>query len=510
MSITAVTVVAVLVAEAWPDFDRNFTIWLQAMFVLFGLTLVVIWFLFLSRWPGRVRWMTAAALLLVALGLRFSLRVDGTIDGRGLPRLVWAWTKRPGAGAAEAAPAAGKVQAPVAIPVPAGLADVPQFFGPNRDGVVTGVRLARDWAKQPPRERWRQPIGTGWAAYAVVAGRAYTQEQRGEEEWVSCYEALTGRLLWSHRRPTRFFQWQAGEGPHSTPTVDRGLVFAYGATGVLDCLDALTGAPRWSQAVLAENGLENLEWGISASPLVVGDLVIVTGGKGAGPTVLAYDRNTGALRWRSGKDRASYSSPALATIAGRPTILSFNAGTFSAHDPATGAVWLSERWGNDKPPRAAQPLVVGGDRVFLTAGYGVGCELLQLRANPEGGLSAESVWKNIRLKAQFNSVAMRDGFIYGLDDGFLACVEIATGARRWKDGRYGSGQTLLVNDLILVQTERGDVALVEANPDAFREYGRVAALSSKTWNHPTLAGRFLLVRNDREAVCYELPLAEGK
>jgi outer membrane protein assembly factor BamB len=385
--------------------------------------------------------------------------------------------------------------------------DVPQFFGPRRDGIVTGADLARDWAKTPPRELWRQSIGTGWAAYAVVAGRAYTQEHRGEEEWVSCYEVLTGRLLWAHKRTARFFQWQAGEGPHATPTVESGRVFAYGATGILDCLDAATGKLIWTRSVLEENKLANLEWGISASPLLVGNLVIVTGGQGAGPTVLAYDRQTGEPRWRSGKDRASYSSPILATLAGRPAIVSFNAATFSIHDPATGAEWLSERWGNDKPPRAAQPVVLDGDRLFITAGYGLGCELFKIAATPDGKLAAESLWKNIRLKAQFNSIAVRDGFFFGLDDGFLACVEVATGTRRWKDGRYGSGQTLLVDDLILIQTERGEVVLAEANPAAFRELGRIAALGSKTWNHPTLAGRYLLVRNDREAVCYELPVS---
>jgi outer membrane protein assembly factor BamB len=318
---------------------------------------------------------------------------------------------------------------------------------------------------------------------------------------------LTGRLIWAHKRPTRFAQWQAGEGPHSTPTVDRGRVFAYGATGILDCLEAATGAKVWSRDVLAENKLKNLEWGISASPLVLEDLVVVTGGQGDGPTVLAYDRASGEPRWRSGKDRASYSSPILATLAGRPTLVAFNAATFSLHDPVSGQLWLSERWGSDKAPKAAQPVVLSGDRLFVSAGYGMGCELFHVTAAPNGLLAVESKWKNIRLKAQFNSVALRDGFFYGLDDGFLACVEADTGVRRWKGGLYGSGQTLLVDDLIIVQSERGDVALAAASPEAFRELGRITSLTSKTWNHPTLAGRYLLVRNDREAVCYELPLA---
>jgi outer membrane protein assembly factor BamB len=506
ISITLLAAIAIVAVAFRPDLDRNIQIWLQSVVALLALVLGLIWFLFFSRFPGRIRLVTAAVLLVLGLGLKLALRVDGTTDGRGLPRFTWKWSS-----------SAPKLLSPTAPARPAAadtgaalIRDVPQFFGPRRDGVVTGAALARDWTQSPPKELWRQPIGLGWSAFAVVGSRAYTQEQRGEDECVTCYELLTGRLLWTHAERTRFSQWQAGDGPHATPTVDRGRVYAYGATGILVCLDAATGAKQWSRAVLEENKLKNLEWGTSSSPLLVGDLVVVTGGQTAGPTVLAYDRSTGTPRWRSGTDRASYASPIAATIAGRQTILSFNAGTISAHDPVTGAEWLSHRWGNDKPPRAAQPVVVAGDRVFISAGYGLGCELLQLAPTADGKLSAETKWKNIRLKAQFNSVAARDGFFFGLDDGMLACVEIETGTRRWKDGRYGSGQTLLVDDLILVQAERGEVALVAADPEAFRELGRVAALSSKTWNHPTLAGRYLLVRNDREVVCYELPVAATK
>ncbi|MBI4624315.1 MAG: PQQ-like beta-propeller repeat protein [Verrucomicrobia bacterium] len=503
LSVGIVAALALGAIELRPELERGPQFWLRFAVVLLALVLSLVWFVFLSRLPWRVRLLTVAVLAAVGLGLTLALRVDGTVDGRSIPRLAWKWSAHP---ERVFSPRSTPPRAETAPP-PALLKDVPQFFGPRRDGVVTGVGLARDWTKSPPRELWRQPIGTGWSAFAVVGDRAYTQEQRGEEEWVSCYDVLSGRLLWSHARRARFFQWQAGEGPHATPTVDRGRVFAYGATGILDCLDAATGAPVWSRAVLEENKLENLEWGASSSPLLVADLVIVTGGQTAGPTVLAYDRQTGEPKWRSGTDRASYSSPIAATLAGTSVVLSFNAATLTAHDLATGTVLLSHRWGSDKAPKAAQPIAVGGDRIFVTSGYGMGCELLQITAGAGGKLSAESIWKNIRLKAQFNSVAMRNGFFYGLDDGFLACVEIATGTRRWKGGLYGSGQTLLADDLILVQTERGPVVLAEANPESFRELGRIAALSSKTWNHPTLAGRYLLVRNDREAVCYELPVA---
>jgi outer membrane protein assembly factor BamB len=274
-------------------------------------------------------------------------------------------------------------------------------------------------------------------------------------------------------------------------------------------LDAKTGVRIWARSVLTENQLENLEWGTSASPLLTEDLVVVTGGQTRGSTVLAYRRSDGELQWKSGTDRASYASPILANLAGRRVILSFNAGTLTAHDPKTGDVVLDQKWGLDGPPKAAQPVVVDGDRVLVTAGYGMGCELFQASSDTDGKLKLTSVWKNSRLKAQFNSVAVREGHFYGLDDGLLACVSVANGERKWKDGRYGSGQSLVVDDLIMIQSEPGAVVLAEAKPYGFRELGRIAALSSKTWNFPTVAGRYLLVRNDREAVCYELPMSSA-
>jgi outer membrane protein assembly factor BamB len=258
--------------------------------------------------------------------------------------------------------------------------------------------------------------------------------------------------------------------------------------------------------VLKENHLANLEWGVSASPLVYEETVVVTGGNTKGATVLAFRRSTGEPLWRSGVNRASYSSPVLATLAGRRLVLSFDAAALTAYDPATGVRLLNHPWASERTARAAQPVVLPGDRVFLSAGYGVGCVLFQIKAATGNQLEATQLWKNMRMKNQFNSVAARDGFLYGLDDGLLACVDVESGERKWKEGRYGSGQTLLVDDLVIIQTESGPVVLAEAKSDGVRELGRIAALSSKTWNHPTLAGRYLLVRNDQEAAGYELPV----
>lgn len=486
-----------------PEMERNFAGWLTWAVILFVVLVTAVWFVVLSGFSWKSRLLALLGMVLAFVGFKTLLRVDGSLDGRGLPRFTWKWTP-PRDAALKASALDGTAGPGTAVTVPAGASDVCQFLGPNRDGFIHGANLARDWTSTPPKLLWRQPIGVGWSAFSVVAGRAYTQEQRGPDELVTCYELASGRMLWSHANHVRFVEWQGGDGPRATPTVQGGRVYAIGATGILDCLDAVTGNLAWSRNVLKENNASNITWGVSCSPLVLDDRVIVTAASGAA-TLLAFNRDDGTLLWKGGTDTACYASPVLATIAGRRVVVSLNAVTLTIHDPATGAMLLDYKWKEGKFPKAAQPSLLDGDRIFLTGGYGYGCVMLQIKA-AGGKFSATELWQNNKLKAQFNTIGVRDGFLYGLDDGTLACVDAATGERKWKEGRHGSGQTLLVDDLMIVQDERGPVVLVEPGPDGVRELGRIAALSSKTWNHPVLAGRYLLVRNDREAACFELPV----
>ena len=332
-----------------------------------------------------------------------------------------------------------------------------------------------------------------------------SQEQRGENELVVAYQLATGRAVWSHTNLVRFSEPLGGDGPRATPTIAAGRVYALGATGILDCLDAATGRLIWTRDTLRENGLPNTYFGKSSSPLVVEDIVLVSGGMTNDSTLLAFRREDGAPAWRAGKDKASFSSPALVTLGGRRQILSVNAASVTGHDPQDGRILWEYAWANDKWPKCAQPVVLEPDRVFLSASFNAGCVMLQVKAGADGSLSAAEVWKNRNLKSEFSNIVARGGFIFGLDDGILACVEIATGERKWKEGRYGHGQLVLANDLLLVQTEPGPVALVEANSGEYREVARLNALAAKTWNTPALAGELLVLRNDQEAVCYLLP-----
>ena len=234
--------------------------------------------------------------------------------------------------------------------------------------------------------------------------------------------------------------------------------------------------------------------------------MIVSAGGTDGRSLVAYDAGTGAKAWSGGNDRSSYSSPVLATIAGRPQILIFNQASVSAHDPETGSVLWDHAFPAEQP-NVALPVPLPRDRVLLSAGYGIGAKLLEIATKDDGRLEARLVWESPRLKSKFANMIVHGGFVYGLDDGVLTCLDLGTGERRWKAGRYGHGQIVLARDLLLVQTEEGEVVLVAASPESHRELTRFRVLDGKTWNAPALAGTVLLVRSDQEAAAYELPPA---
>jgi outer membrane protein assembly factor BamB len=394
-----------------------------------------------------------------------------------------------------------------AAPAFARVGDYPQFLGPRRDGTLPDLHLARDFAGHPPRRLWRQRIGAGWSAFAVAGRLAVTQEQRGNEEHVVAYDLATGKPQWSHRDEARYETVIAGVGPRATPTIVDGRVYAMGGTGILNALDLTTGRRLWTHQVVEEAGAKLPDWGKSCSPLVTGGRVIVSAGGADGRSLVAYDAATGAPAWSGGNDRSSYASPVLATIAGRPQILMFNQGSVAAHDPETGAVLWEQAFPSEQP-NVAQPVPLPGDRVLLSAGYGIGAKLYRVATKDDGGFESRFVWESPRLKSKFANMVVHGGFVFGLDDGVLTCLDPESGERRWKGGRYGHGQILLVGDLLLVQTEEGEVALVEAVPESHREIARFRILDGKTWNTPALAGSVLLVRNDQEAAAYELALAD--
>lgn len=506
ISVLLISVTAVAWIQLGPViFKPHFT----ALVVLATGLLLALWHILLTGLSLKQRLLRLVILLGVIAGTGFVIknytRMEGSYTGGGFPRLVWIWSPK----ADEALPA-GLAVTDVPIPgrietLPEQFPSFPEYLGPGRANEVAGVTLARDWKTSPPREIWRRPVGAGWSGFAIAQGRAVTQEQRGANELTVCYRLQDGEPLWVQTNVVRFSEALGGDGPRATPTIAGDRVYVVGATGLLDALEFATGRRIWSRDTLKDADAENLTWGKSASPLVLGDTVVVSGGE-TGPLLLAYRTDNGEPVWRGGSGRSSYASPAARELAERSQILSVNGDSATGHDPQTGTVLWHYSWPGSFP-KCAQPVAVSTNRVFISAAYGLGSVLLELTPEAGGKLAAREVWRSLAMKAKFASVTLRDGFIYGLDDGILACLELETGKRRWKGGRYGHGQVLLVGDLLLVQTEPGDLALVEATPEDFREIARHPALTSKTWNTPALAGDWLLVRNDREAVCFQLPLA---
>lgn len=474
----------------------------MALLPLYLILMGVWWAL---RRPGaRLRRLALVALCLVAAGVLF--RYEGSADGSAMPSLVFRWYKR----AALPPPPAHGTALQDETPPP-GVADMPRFMGPAGDGSLPEPAWQTDWQAHPPREVWRQPVGLGWSGFAVVGRRAITQEQREEQECVTCYDIATGALLWSHADRALFEEGMGGGGPRATPTVDaaRGLVFTLGGTGLLNCLDLKTGAVKWMRDILKETASPSPKWGKSSSPLLVGNLVVCSGGD-TGASLIAFQADTGAVAWQGGTDGGSYNSPVLMKLAGREQIVTINYQSVTGHDPADGKVLWTFPWPGEFP-KVCQPAAAGPDRLLITASYAMKSRLLEIKPGAAGGspLQCMEIWSSSVPRTKFSSPSIVGGHAYALDEGTLACVDLSTGERVWREGRYGFGQHVLVGGRwLLIQSERGPVALVKASPEKLEETSRLDALSSKTWNPPTLAGRWLLLRNDTEMVCYELPAAQ--
>jgi len=479
---------------------------------------LAVWFTLGSGYTLAQRLMGWIGVIVIVTTLRMAVRIDG-VSGWMMPKLSWRWTVPPDQRLAVPQPVSDKVAATASRITETTDNDFPQFLGKNRDVKVEGVLLERSWQTRKPKELWRQPIGAGWSGFTVVNGVAVTMEQRGDEELVTCYDALTGELLWFHATDARHSTALGGVGPRSTPTIHDGKVYALGATGMLHCLDGATGEEVWPDidvcevvGVTAKDDSWNVAWGRAASPLIVDDLVVVPGGGPAGGrrySLVAFDKNTGEKQWAQGSKQISYSSPALATLAGVRQILIVNEDTAAGHDATTGEQLWEYPWPGSSNTQAntSQAVAVGDDGVFLSKGYGQGSALLRLSVDADGRWSVEELWRNERaLRTKLTNVAIRDGHANGLSDGILECVKLETGESAWKRGRYQNGQILLVGDTLLVMSETGTLALVDAVPDEYRELDQFKALDGKCWNTLCLYGPYLLVRNNEEAACYELPL----
>jgi outer membrane protein assembly factor BamB len=467
-------------------------------------------------------------LLLVAAGALYALGWRLAVDGSG------AWpvlSKAPNFDALDADRARHQQKASSTIAAPSGPAseDVPSaappaatppdaapaaprapdlapvwsdFRGPHRDGRHTDGPIRTDWPADGLPRLWKQPIGLGYASFVAAGGRAFTIEQRRDQEIVASYDIETGREIWTHGWSGEFVETMGGDGPRATPTYHAGRIYALGALGELRSLDARTGRLIWRRNILSDAGARNVQWGMAAAPLIVDDTVVVLPG-GPGHAVVAYDLAAGTPRWHVLDDPMAYVSPMLVTLAGTRQLLAVGALRAVGIVPVDGRLLWEYAWPTDMGINVAQPLLLGGDRVFLSAGYGQGAAVFEVGRSGDQ-FATKTIWRNTRIKNKFSSSLLRGGYIYGLDEAILACVDAATGELRWKGGRYGYGQVILSGDHLIVITEAGELVLVKATPEQHVEVARFQAIEGKTWNHPIIANGRLLVRNLQEMAAFDL------
>jgi outer membrane protein assembly factor BamB len=379
------------------------------------------------------------------------------------------------------------------------------FRGPHRDGVYSEAAISTDWPAEGPPRLWKQPIGGGYASISFGEGRAYTIEQRRDKEAITAYDPETGRELWAFTYPASFDEVLGGPGPRATPVYRDGLVYSLGALGDLYVLAAATGKPKWSKNILTDNTAANKHWAMAGSPLVLEDRVIVTPGGTNGRSIVAYNRETGAPVWHSLDDRAGYTSPILAELAGRKQIVWISAERAVGIAPEDGKLLWEYPFPAGMDMNCSQPIAVDESHLLLSSSDAGGAVMLEI-SKPEKAdvFSAREAWKTNRFKNKFNSSVIHDGYAYGFDEAILACIDLKTGELKWKGGRYGYGQLLLAGDQLVVTTEEGDVVVVKAAPDGFHEVARFAAVEGKTWNIPAIDHGLLLVRNTTEMTCFRI------
>lgn len=383
--------------------------------------------------------------------------------------------------------------------------DWPQWRGPQRDGVSREVGIRFDWPEDGPKILWERPTGDGYSCIAIARGRAFTMVQQGPDEAVVCWNAETGAELWRYRYPARFTN-RYGNGPRSTPTLDGDVLYTVGATGWLHCLrfDPKTSAGEvvWKKDLLEEFSAKNLEWGVSFSPLVLGELLIIQPGGTKGNSVAALDKRTGAIRWQSLDDPQTFSSPMPATIGGQPQVLFFtekglvgvarDSGQFLWRFP-----WLMEDGCNIATP------IVRDDRVFISTGYKKGAALVKIDKAADGW-EAKSVYQNKKMCNQFGSSVRIGEHLYGFHETTLQCLEWSTGKILWKQRDFERGTVVGIDGHLIILGEHGLLATAEASPKAYREKARATFSQDKCWTMPVVANGRLYVRDQKRLVCYDV------
>jgi outer membrane protein assembly factor BamB len=474
------------------------------MFMVYALPVLslalVCWAVATRRFSNGLRRALLVVTILLACG-GFTLIRTGGISGEAHSDLHWRWTKTPEERLL--ARAGDEPATPTTPLVSSAGVEWPGFRGPERDGILHGTRIKTDWTASPPVEQWRQPIGPGWSSFAVSGDVFYTQEQRGDDEVVTCYNLTSGKPVWRHRDAARFWESNAGAGPRGTPTISNGRVYTFGATGILNALDARNGSVIWSRNAATDTQTKVPGWGFASSPLVVGEVVVVA----TAGSLAAYNALTGSPLWFGPKGNGGYSSPHLMTIAGVPQVVLLNGEGATSVAPSDGTALWKFAWSADG---ILQPALTEDGDLLIGSGSGMAqVGLVRFTVSHDtSGWSTKERWKSFELNPYYNDFVVHKGHVFGFEGSELACIDLKDGSLKWKGGRYGHGQLVLLSDqdLLLVESETGELSLVKATADELTEVARFKAINGKTWNHPVLVKDILLVRNSEEMAAFRVSL----
>jgi outer membrane protein assembly factor BamB len=378
--------------------------------------------------------------------------------------------------------------------------DWPTWRGPARDGIARET-IRTDWPEGGPKKLWEQPTGEGYSSVAVAKGVVYAFFQVGENETLVAFDSLTGDERWRFGYQARYKN-SYGNGPRSTPTVDGDRVYTVGGTGMLHCVDAKSGQKQWSKNLLEEFSAPAPQWGISFSPLIDGNRLIIHPGGAAG-SVVALDKRTGAVLWNSPiRDEGGYSSPLLAELGGQTQLVVFTAAGVVGLDRNDGKFLWRFPWETAWKCNVTTP-IVAGDYVFISSGYERGCALIHVKKT-DGGWTAERVYENKRLCTHFASCVRFGDTLYGFHESTLVAMNLRDGSIHWRQRGFGKGSVLGVGKRLLVLGEGGSCAVAEATPEKYSEVARFEFSNERCWSVPVVAHGLLYLRDQRTLACYDV------
>jgi outer membrane protein assembly factor BamB len=380
--------------------------------------------------------------------------------------------------------------------------DWPQYRGLNRDGISKETGLIQSWPVEGPKVIWKVPVGDGYSAISVSNGRLFTMFSQQNDELVCSFDATTGKEIWRYKLDSNFVNDQ-GNGPRGTPTVDGDVVYVLGAQDMLAALNAKDGTKIWDHNLLKEMGGKVPIWGASSSPLVEKDTLIVPVGGSENNAVVCFNKKTGEVIWKSQSDEPGYSSPIAVTIGGVRQIIAFSGTALFSFSPSDGKMYWRYPWKTDWFVNAATPILVSEDKIFISTSYDRGSALLRVTSTG-GKIGVEEVWLSKGMKNHFNSSVLHEGYLYGFDNAILKCIDTTTGEAKWQKTGYGKGSLIFADGNLIVLGERGQLLLVEATPEEYRQKATVEILQGKCWTEPTLSGGKLYLRNQKEMLCLDL------